>query len=348
MNKPLRVLIVEDSENDALLLLRELRRGGYDPIHLRVFTAEAMAAALDKQEWDIVFSDYVMPAFSGLKALGITQQKNPELPFLVVSGQIGEDEAVTAMKAGAQDYIMKGNLKRLVPAVERELADAVVRKLARDADELLHKTSERLKLVTDTIQDVFWIMSPEGKDIIYLSPAFDSLWGFPRENAYASRQAMLDGVHPADRQRLEGLAQKRARGQQYEEEYRIVRPDGSVRWVRDRGYPVHDNKGRLASITGVTTDITELQAVNRALMTLTRCNEALVRCATEEDLLQAICHAVIEAGGYRMCWVGYVDESKQKAVKPMSWAGHEEGYLSTLSIDLPDRKMGRGPTGVAM
>lgn len=130
MNKPLRVLIVEDSENDALLLLRELRRGGYDPIHLRVFTAEAMAAALDKQEWDIVFSDYVMPAFSGLKALGITQQKNPELPFLVVSGQIGEDEAVTAMKAGAQDYIMKGNLKRLVPAVERELADAVVRKLA--------------------------------------------------------------------------------------------------------------------------------------------------------------------------------------------------------------------------
>ncbi|MDO8491374.1 MAG: GAF domain-containing sensor histidine kinase, partial [Dehalococcoidia bacterium] len=85
-----------------------------------------------------------------------------------------------------------------------------------------------------------------------------------------------------------------------------------------------------------------------ALMTLTRCNEALVRCSTEAELLQAVCHAVVEAGGYRMSWVGYVDESKQKTVKPMFWAGHEEGYLSTLNIDLSDRKTARGPIGIAM
>ena len=107
---PLRALIVEDSENDALLLARELQRGGYDLTYERVETLEGMKAALDKQKWDIVLSDYTMPLFRGTDALLILREKDPDMPFIYVSGTIGEDMAVAAMKAGANDYVLKGNL----------------------------------------------------------------------------------------------------------------------------------------------------------------------------------------------------------------------------------------------
>ena len=132
---PLHVLIVEDSEADSELLLRALRRAGYDPVCERVETADTMSAALDGQDWDIVISDFTMPRFNGMEALRLVQQLKPDIPFIIVSGTIGEDRAVAAMKAGAHDYIMKGNLARLVPAIERELKEAAVRHEYRRAQE---------------------------------------------------------------------------------------------------------------------------------------------------------------------------------------------------------------------
>ena len=134
MSKLLRVLIVEDSENDALLLLRGLSRGGFEPEFKRVETPEAMAAALSAQPWDIIVSDYSMPHFSGLAALWVLKQSGLDLPFILVSGTIGEDVAVEAMKAGAHDYVMKGNLQRLTTAIERELREAEVRKERKQAE----------------------------------------------------------------------------------------------------------------------------------------------------------------------------------------------------------------------
>lgn len=145
MGIPLRVLIVEDSEDDAQLLLRALRLGGHDSTFERVDTPGAMLAALEKQTWDIVIADYVMPRFSGLAALKVLQQRALDLPFIVVSGQIGEDTAVEAMKAGAHDYITKGNLARLVPAVERELREAAIRTERKRAQEALRKAHEELE-----------------------------------------------------------------------------------------------------------------------------------------------------------------------------------------------------------
>lgn len=137
MGTPLRVLMVEDSEDDALLIMRELKKGGYEPAFERVDTAEAMAAALDKQEWDIITSDCVTPQFSGLDALGLLQEKRLDLPFIIVSGKISEDTAVEVMRAGAHDCIMKGNLTRLVPVVTRELYKAEVRREKRQAEQRL-------------------------------------------------------------------------------------------------------------------------------------------------------------------------------------------------------------------
>ena len=124
---PLRLLQVEDREDDAVLVTRELSRAGYDVFAVRVDTAEALSRELSHAQWDVVIADYTIPGFSGSKALNMVRERDLDVPFIFVSGTIGEDTAVAAMRTGAQDYIIKGNLTRLAPAVERELRDAAVR-----------------------------------------------------------------------------------------------------------------------------------------------------------------------------------------------------------------------------
>ena len=143
MSTPLRALIVEDSEDDAALLVRELRRGGYEPVWERVESAQAMKDAL-KQKWDVVIADYAMPRFSAPAALTMLQESGLDVPFIVVSGTIGEDVAVAAMKAGASDYLMKGKLARLCPAVRRELREANSRRLRRQVESALALSAEAL------------------------------------------------------------------------------------------------------------------------------------------------------------------------------------------------------------
>ena len=146
MGIPLKVLIIEDSEDDTLFLLRELEKGGYDPVYQRVETAEAMRAALKEKTWDIVLSDYHLPRFSGLQALLLFKKTGIDIPFILVSGMIGEELAVEAMKAGAHDYIMKGNLARLIPAIERELREAGERQKHRQMEQALQKEKNRASL----------------------------------------------------------------------------------------------------------------------------------------------------------------------------------------------------------
>ena len=160
MSKPLRILIVEDSEEDTQLLLHELRRGAYEPAFERVDTPAAMSAALDQQTWDLVVADFSMPQFNALAALELLNKRGLDLPFIIVSGTIGEETAVTAMKNGARDYIMKGNLRRLVPAVERELSEAVQRRERKRAEEELRITQEQFRVAREIQQRLFPKTSP--------------------------------------------------------------------------------------------------------------------------------------------------------------------------------------------
>src|SRR5581483_2612819 len=155
MALPLRVLIIEDAEDAAALLARELARGGYAPACERVDTAPALRAALDREPWDIIFADYTMPQFRGTQALEEVRGRGLDVPFIFVSGTIEEDTAVAAMAAGAQDYIMKDNLKRLVPAVTRELREAAMRReRARGEHEL-----RVLQAVAQTITELSDLLS---------------------------------------------------------------------------------------------------------------------------------------------------------------------------------------------
>ena len=128
--KPLRALLVEDSENDVMLLLRELKKGGYEPDYRRVQTPEEMEEALGEGSWEVVLSDYNMPRFGALAALEVLRGAGHDTPFVVVSGKIGEDAVVEMMRAGAQDYVTKEDMARLCPAIERELREAEERRRA--------------------------------------------------------------------------------------------------------------------------------------------------------------------------------------------------------------------------
>src|ERR1041384_4066244 len=145
--RPLRVLFVEDSENDAALLELALQRGGFKPTWTRVDTGPALAAAL-KQEWDVIIADYVMPAFDGVSALALVKEHGLDLPFIIVSGYITDDTAVAAMKAGAHDYVMKDNLARLAPAVERELRETGLRHERKRAEKRLAAEHAITRLLT--------------------------------------------------------------------------------------------------------------------------------------------------------------------------------------------------------
>ncbi|MBI5676424.1 MAG: PAS domain S-box protein [Nitrospirae bacterium] len=187
LKKPLRLLIVEDSEDDALLLLRELKKGGYMPVSERIETSEAMKTSLEKNRWDIIISDYVLPRFSGLAALNILKESGQDIPFIIVSGNIGEDIAVEAMKAGAHDYIIKGNLKRLIPAVERELREAGV----RGERKIIEEDRIRLMAAVESAPDAIMITDASGM-VQYMNPSFERITGYSREEAIGHHLHMLD------------------------------------------------------------------------------------------------------------------------------------------------------------
>ena len=187
---PLRVLIVEDSEFDAQMIVSILRKGGYDVSFERVETAESLRYALHERAWDIILADYNLPEFDAPAALRILQESGLDLPFIIVSGGIGEDIAVSAMKAGAHDYLMKGNLHRLVPAVERELREAANRASQREAKRALQESELRYRLLWESSPDAVILMDPIGT-IHFANPAVKDLFGYSPEELMGKNLSML-------------------------------------------------------------------------------------------------------------------------------------------------------------
>ncbi len=199
MGTPLRVLIVEDSEEDTLLIVRELKRGGFDPIHERVETAESMKAALSTKTWDLILADYSMPHFSGLEALKLPKASGLDLPFIIVSGSIGEDVAVEAMKSGAHDYLMKNNLTRLIPAIQQELREAEVRRKLKVSQNALQESEKRYRQVVENATEIIYAVDEKG-NFTYGNPAGLKVTGYSLAELRSFNYADL--VLPEHRERV--------------------------------------------------------------------------------------------------------------------------------------------------
>jgi PAS domain S-box-containing protein len=259
---PLRVLIVEDSEADALLLLRELQRGGYEPAFERVETAESMARALNAGPWDIILSDYTLPRFSGTDALRLLHDHGLDIPFIFISGTMGEDTVVAAMKSGAQDYIIKGSFTRLTPAIQRELRDAETRRERKRMEQALLESEERYRTLAEAAQDIIFIMDRDGT-IRYINIFGASMFKSLPEEIIGKPLTNLFPADISDQQNKE-VSEVFAAGKDAYYELVLHFPD-KEQWAHVHLTSLKDTAGNTKGILGIVRDITEHKKLEEQL-----------------------------------------------------------------------------------
>src|SRR5258706_8235897 len=225
---PVRILMVEDMATDAELEMRELRRAGMRVEHRLVDTEERFRAELDGFSPHVIISDFSMPHFDGMAALALSRELSPDIPFLFVSGTIGEEYAIRALKNGATDYVLKTNLVRLPAAVERALQDASDRLAHREAEGQLAATRERLQSIYESLPDALWSVELPGRRVAYVSPAAKALYGHAPAAFLENQELWKEAIHPEDRPAILKAWEKLFDGAAFDVEYRIERPDRSV------------------------------------------------------------------------------------------------------------------------
>ena len=259
----IRVLVVEDSEDDAQLIVRELRRGGYTVEFERVQTKADMLAALARRPWDVVLSDYTMPQFSALGALEALKDSGLDLPFLVISGTVGEDTAIAALKAGAHDFLLKGKLARLIPAIERELREAEIRRSHREAE-------SRYQLLVEHLPIIVYVNPVDRiRGTTYVSPQITSILGYQREEWLADPEFWQKTVHPHDYSSvMDSLAHTQLTEEPFEMEYRMLARDGHVVWFHDHMVLIRDQRGQPLYWQGLKMDVTKRKEAEEEILQL--------------------------------------------------------------------------------
>ncbi|BBC25931.1 PAS domain-containing protein [Pseudanabaena sp. ABRG5-3] len=283
MAEPLNLLIIEDSEDDALLLLRELRHGGFQLVWERVETSEALRTALQHQTWDVIISDYHLPTLNAPTALEIVKQSQPDLPFIVVSGTIGETAAVEMMRQGANDYLMKGSLVRLAEAIRREMRESEIRRERLRSRLELERTQERLQLAIENsglgLWD-WWIQT----GAVTLDDRWAEILGYtPDELQPISIATWLNNLHPEDLPRANlGLEKHfRRETETYECELRMRHKLGAWVWVLCKGKVMEwDDSGNPVRMIGTHMDITGRKQNVEMLLKLNETLEDRVKSRT--------------------------------------------------------------------
>lgn len=291
----LRVLIVEDSENDALLLELELQRAGYEPTCERVETREGMAEALVRERWDLIIADYVLPRFNGLEALALVKARGLDLPFIIVSGHITDNTAVAAMKAGAHDYVMKDNLARLGSAVQRELRDAEGRRAGRAADQKLQVEQVFRQAIENSVPAGITAVDLDGRQT-YVNPAFCAMVGWPQEQLLGARPPFV--YWPPEQiatitAELEKLIQGQAGAAGLELRYR--RRTGERISVLVQVTPLKDAFGNITGWVSSNSDITERKQAEARLAAEHAITRVLANSGSLAEAAAGILQVLVEA-----------------------------------------------------
>jgi PAS domain S-box-containing protein len=273
----LRVLIVEDSEDDMLLIIRELEKGGYNPVYERVDTSAAMSNALKEKQWDIILCDYKMPQFSAPSAIALLKKTNIDIPILIISGKIGEDTASECMRLGARDYIMKGTLSRLCPAISREIGEADSRNKRKQTEQTLLQSEEKYRTILENIEDGYYEVDLAG-NFTFFNTSMCRILGYSKEKMMG-----MNNQQYTDKEGAKKLFQAFNRvyktGDPAKEfDWQIIRKDGTKRHIEASVSLLKDLSGKPIGFRGVVRDITERKQTEKAL----RENEAKYRHLVED------------------------------------------------------------------
>jgi PAS domain S-box-containing protein len=299
----LHVLNVEDLPDDARLILRELSRGGYDVVSKRVDSAEDLRRALAESPWEIVLSDYSMPGFSAPEALFLCRESDPDLPFVVISGTIGEDRAVEMMRAGANDYLLKNSLARLVPVVERELREVSKRRLHRQTAQ----AASLLAAIVESSDDAIISKTMEGI-VTSWNPAAERIFGWGVAEAMGRH---ISFVIPPDRaDEFAGVMERLSLGEQIGQFETVrLRRDGTRFDVSITVSPIRDREGRLTGISMVARDISSRKRTERLMRKSEERYRRLFETAQDGVLiLDAVSGQIADANPFLTKLLGYRHE----------------------------------------
>jgi len=247
---PLRVLNLEADPEDHERVRRQAVSTGLRIEFQHASSRGEFEAALKRGQLDVILADHCIPGYDGMAALESALLSLPDVPYIIVSDSIGEDTAVECIRRGAVDFVHKDRLERL---------PAVILEATRERTAPVHhlEAEERFKEMADVIRDVYWVCATDTGHIHYVSPAYESIWGRAPDALFSSKSVWPESVLEEDGAALAELRSKRASGNSYQVEYRIRRPDQSVRWVLDRGFPIPGKAGVQSRMVGVAADITE-------------------------------------------------------------------------------------------
>jgi|GEM_PF-1645049 len=344
----LNVLNIEDSEDDSFLVQRELRRSGLNIIWERVETAEDLRAALENKTWDVIISDYHLPKFNASDALQIVKSRCPNLPFIVVSGTIGETAAVELMKAGAHDYLMKGNLTRLSEAIRREVRDAEIRAERQRSQLELDLVKERLQLAVEGSGIGLWDWFIQTDEVI-INERLAEIFGYTLDELEQfGTTDWWQLNHPEDSQKaklaMESHFQQKTLA--YECELRKQHKSRAWAWVLSRGKVVEwDEDGKPLRMTGTILDISDrkqaelrVEMQNSLLERIAKGDalpdilDALV-LATEDQIEEGICSILLcdREGKLHLGAAPNLPDAYNQAIEGMS-IGEKAGSCGTAAF----------------
>ncbi|HEX7070217.1 MAG TPA: PAS domain S-box protein, partial [Rhodothermales bacterium] len=298
----MRIVHLEDCELDSELIRAHLQSEGIEAEFLRVETEAEFVDAL-REPVDLILSDYSLPGWDAMEALHWVRQQRPDVPFLFVTGALGEERAIETLKAGATDYVLKDRLGRLGPSVRRALREARERRDRKSIEESLRESEERFRLMAQTVPSILFTTDPTGA-CDYVNERFTEFTGLPLEAALGSD--WLQTVHPDDLMTLRARwKHSLSAGVPFECEYRLRGKDGVYRWFVSRSRPIRNAQGQIAKWFGAATDIEDQKRVEAALRDsesrlrrLVESNIIGVILANEEGLIYESNTAFLETIGY--------------------------------------------------
>jgi PAS domain S-box-containing protein/diguanylate cyclase (GGDEF)-like protein len=310
---PLKVLLIEDSAADAELILRALRERDRPVEHRRVSSEADLRTVLAEFGPDVILSDFAMPGFSGPEALGICSEQSPEVPFLFVSGTIGEERAIDALQSGASDYVLKDNLARLPSAVRRAIHEARNRLQRQIAEQALFESEERFRSIVETSDDWIW----EGltdTTAVYTNGAIARILGYQPHELLGTPATEL--MLPEDRKQVEERLPKIVAAREGWRRWRLRwrHRNGSIRVLESTATPRLDENGELIGFRGLDHDITEslerearIRHLARIHSVLGALGTAVLRAGSREALLRNACQVAVENGGFRAACISVRD-----------------------------------------
>src|SRR4030095_11444172 len=295
MKSPLRILHLEDNPNDAELIQAILETEGIICDVTRVDTQADFFASLEHGGFDLILTDYTLPSFDGLSALKITLEKCPDVPFIFVSGTLGEEVAIEALKIGAKDYVLKERLSRIGPSVHRALHEAQERTERKRAEEALWRSEAYLAEAQRLSHTGSWAFNVATRQIVPWSQEHFRIFCFDPEQGIPSFETLLQRIHPDDRARAAEVLERAIRERtDYELDWRMVPSDGTMKYLHAEGHPAFHSSGDLVESVGTVMDVTERKRAERRLMAQYTVTQILAEAATFAEVTPKILQTVCE------------------------------------------------------